>query len=249
MIDKLELNTKASILRKALNEDDFSPIDIFTLVQTIENLTLIFYPLENISGICYKGADSDVIVINSNQSVGRQRFSLAHELYHLYYDESEQHMVSMATIGEGDENERKADQFASYLLIPPASLHSQIEKLKIKRNRNQLAIDDVIALAQYYGVSHGAMLYRLRTEGLINHSQLDDMKTGVRDIAATLGYDTAIYYPVPKDKQTRVLGHYIKSSEILLKEDCISQGKYEELLLDAFRADIVYGVEEAVPVD
>ena len=104
-------------------------------------------------------------------------------------------------------------------------------------------------MAQYYGVSHGAMLYRLRTEGLINHLQLDDMKTGVRDIAATLGYDTAIYYPVPKDKQTRVLGHYIKSSEILLKEDCISQGKYEELLLDAFRADIVYGVEEAVPVD
>lgn len=249
MIDKLKLNTQASILRKKLGEDEFSPIDIFTLVQTIENLTLIFYPLENISGICYKGAQSNVIVINSNQSVGRQRFSLAHELYHLYYDKSEQHMVSMATIGEGDENERNADQFASYLLIPPASLLSQIDNLKTKRNRDELAIDDVIAFAQYYGVSHGAMLYRLKNEGLISQSQLDDMKTGVRDIAATLGYDTAIYYPAPKDKQMRVLGHYIKSSESLLNKDYISQGKYEELLLDAFRADIVYGVEEAVPVD
>lgn len=56
MIDKIDLNNKASNLRKKLGEDIESPVDIFNLVQKIENLTLVFYPLgSNISGVCYKG--------------------------------------------------------------------------------------------------------------------------------------------------------------------------------------------------
>ena len=39
-------------------------------------------------------------------------------------------------------------------------------------------------------------------------------------------------------------GRYIKQAEELLKRGLISDGKYEELLLEAFRADLVYGLEE-----
>ena len=48
-----------------------------------------------------------------------------------------------------------------------------------------------------------------------------------------------------------MLGHYIASSEKLLEEELISQGKYESLLLDAFRDDIVYGIagEEDITLD
>lgn len=98
-----------------MGADGEAPIDIFKLVQKIENLTLVFYGLgKNISGVCYKGTQSSLIVINSDMSLGRQRFSLAHELYHLYYDEVKKSSVSFILIGEGDETERKADQFASY---------------------------------------------------------------------------------------------------------------------------------------
>lgn len=41
----------------------------------------------------------------------------------------------------------------------------------------------------------------------------------------------------------RVLGHYIYQTENLLHENIISHGKYEELLLDAFRDDMVFGEE------
>jgi hypothetical protein len=90
LIDKLTLCTKALSLRKELGEDTTSPIDIFSLAHSIPQLTLVFYPMgEHLSGLCIKNDGYPVIAINSSMSVGRQRFSMAHELYHLYYDESE----------------------------------------------------------------------------------------------------------------------------------------------------------------
>lgn len=59
MIDKMELSIKTSQIRKKLGEDESSPIDIFALSQTIDSLTLMFYPLgKNISGACFKNSNS-----------------------------------------------------------------------------------------------------------------------------------------------------------------------------------------------
>ena len=244
MIDKMDLSSKATWLRKQLGEDEASPIDIFSLTQSIERLTLIFYPAgERISGICYKGKSSNAIIINSDMSIGRQKFSLAHELYHLYFDEKLGTTVSMKSIGEGDENEKKADQFASYFLIPQASLYAIIQDYKNKFNCNTLSIEEVIRLEQYFGVSHKAMLFRLYEEKGITKSQFDEMQENIVSRAARLGYDTSLYKPSEENKKMKVLGHYITQVEKLLERDIISNGKYEELLLDAFRDDIVYGNE------
>lgn len=131
MINKSLLSSQAAWLRKQLGADDSAPIDIFSLAQTIRNLTLILYPLGvNISGVCYRGEHSSVVVVNSDMSVGRQRFSLAHEFYHLFFDDSPALSVSEIVIGNGDQVERAADQFASYFLIPQASLYGLMRKLK-----------------------------------------------------------------------------------------------------------------------
>lgn len=83
--DKLELNSNAIYLRRKLfNEDVFSPIDIFALINDLQDFTLIFYPMsDRISGMCVKKKQSNIIGINSTLSYGRQRFTAAHELYHL----------------------------------------------------------------------------------------------------------------------------------------------------------------------
>ena len=53
MIDYADLMTKAERLRKQFGEDNNSPIDIFSLAQGIETLTIVYYPLGNkISGMC-----------------------------------------------------------------------------------------------------------------------------------------------------------------------------------------------------
>ena len=60
-------------------------------------------------------------------------------------------------------------------------------------------------------------------------------------IAKTLGYEEKLYLPTASELQKRTYGSYIQKAETLRNRDLISNGKYEELLLDAFRHDIVYG--------
>lgn len=241
LVNNIEISNKAALLRKELGEDGSSPVDIFTLVHTIDNITLILYPLgTKISGVCYKGDSSSVIAINSSMSLGRQRFSLAHELYHLYYDEKMSSSICSNKIGLGNENEKAADKFASYFLMPQLALYETIQKMK-KATKRKIDIQDIVKIEQYYGVSRQALLYRLQEEGELSASDAIGMQTDVIANAARLGYDTKLYKPLPIDKQKGTFGYYVKQAENLLNSNVISNGKYEEWLLDAYRDDIVYG--------
>ena len=104
-------------------------------------------------------------------------------------------------------------------------------------------VKDVIKLEQYFGVSRQAMLFCLQEEGELSHSDIAGMQKDVIFFAAKLGYDTSLYKPSPENKNRGTYGHYIKQAENLLQSGVISNGKYEEWLLDAFRDDIVYGDE------
>lgn len=242
MIDKLELCTKALSLRKELGEDTSSPIDIFSLAHTIPRLTLVFYPMgDHLSGMCIKNNGSPVIAINSSMSIGRQRFSMAHELFHLYFDENEYTTVCLMKIGDGNEVESAADQFASYFLIPPLALAEAIKK--IQGSSKNIGIREIVKLEQYFGVSRQAILYRLIDDNILKPQQADQFRQGVIQSAVNLGYDDTLYRPLSKDKQYKTFGFYIQQAEKLLEKDLISTGKYEQLLLSAFRSDLVYGDE------
>lgn len=243
MIDKLDLCTKALSLRKELGEDTTSPIDIFSLSHTIPQLTLVFYPMgDHLSGMCIRNDGNPVIAINSSMSVGRQRYSMAHELYHLYYDENKQSTVCAIKIGTGNDTEKAADQFASYFLIPPVALSESIKKVHGSSPDN-LDIKEIVKLEQYFGVSRQAMLCRLIEDKKLTSQQADQFRQGVIRSAVNLGYDDSLYKPLPEDKQYKTYGYYIQQAEELLQKDLVSNGKYEQLLLTAFRSDLVYGDE------
>ena len=143
MLDKLDLSTKAQELREQLGEDANSPVDIFSLANQIEGLTVVIYPLgENISGMCVRDSEIKLIAINSTMSYGRQRFSLAHELYHLYFDYESGFNVCSKRIDSNSEVEKCADQFASYFLAPYKSLRKVIRTMV---RDDKLSIQQVIA--------------------------------------------------------------------------------------------------------
>lgn len=243
MIDKLELCTKALSLRKELGEDTASPIDIFSLAHTIPQLTQVFYPMgDHLSGMCIKNDGNSVIAINSSMSVGRQRFSMAHELYHLYYDESKRSTVCAMKIGTGNSVEKVADQFASYFLMPPVALSEIIKKVH-NILMGSLGIREIVKLEQYFGVSRQALLFRLIEDNKLTLQQADQFRKGVIRSAVNLGYDDSLYKPLPENKQYKTYGYYIQQAEELLQKNLISTGKYEQLLLTAFRPDLVYGDE------
>lgn len=241
-MDKMQLRTQAEQIRHQWGIDLTSPVDIFACVKRIDNVTLISYPFgENVSGICAKSQKSSVIAVNSMQTLGRQRFTLAHEIYHYYFDNTGRATVCPVQVESGNEEEQNADMFASYLLVPPLTLSERIAFLQSKSSKC-LNVRDVIALEQYFQVSRKAMLFRLREEQLITQEESKAMEQNVRFTASTLGYDVTLYESSPVDRQKNTWGYYIEKAEELLKEHTISIGKYEEYLIDAFREDIVFGI-------
>lgn len=245
MICNADIMTKSIQLRTQLGEDANSPIDIFTLAQNVEHLTIVYYPMgENLSGVCLKGASgSNVIAMNSLMTVGRQRFSLAHEFYHLYFDNN-MTAICAKKIGVGQKTEKEADLFASYFLMPAASLKTRAETLRTK-SKNNLSIQDVVRLGQYFQVSHQAVVIRLKQDRLLNTDAADTMmRKSVRRLAESMGYSTELYRPLPVEKQYMTYGSYIDQAEQVFQRGLVSEGKYEELLLSAFRSDLVYGDNE-----
>lgn len=244
MIDNAEIMTKAIQLRKKLGEDGSSPIDIFAIVRDLGNVSLVFYPMgEKLSGICIKSDDENCVIgINSEMSRGRQNFSLAHELYHMYYDKT---LVSLCgkTIGAGKVIEKQADTFASYFLMPNDELNRKID-IYNEKNKN-LNIDDIIRIEQYFGVSHQATVIRLCNNKIITQNDADYyLHQSVRSRAESLGLNGDLYKPLPESKRYGTYGAYIGQANQLRQKNMISQGKYESLLLDAFRPDLVYGDDE-----
>ena len=137
------------------------------------------------------------------------------------------------------QSEKEADQFASYLLMPYDAL------LEYEHDKANWNLENVIDAEQFFQVSHQAMLNRLVCDNLLSNEVADEYKSiTVSTVAAKLGYGKELYFSTDKNKQYFTTGEYIRKVEKLAEKDLISEGKREELLLDAYRADIVYNFDE-----
>lgn len=245
-INETKIIVRAGQIRQRLGEDSDSPVDIFAMVQNIDRLTIVYYPLgDSLSGVCVKSEAGNIIAINSGMTIGRQRFSLAHELYHLYFDDNMSAFCSKS-IDTGSLIEREADLFASYFLMPPAALATKADELRKSNGNRELSMRDVIRIEQFFGVSHQAAVIRLKKDGYLSNSASNTlMCQSVKVPAAAMGFRTTLYMPTPESHRYMTYGSYISQVETAYDQDLISTGKYNELLLDAFRADIVYGLGES----
>lgn len=238
---RYELNYFAQQLRENNGEDDKSFVDVFGIINRLPNTTLVFYPLSNrISGMCIKVTNIDsLIVVNSTHSHGRQRFTAAHELYHLNFQEKFTNVIcSKDLIGVKDDEEINADDFASYFLAPMASFDAFVKSLVPPDGK--LTLNNIIEIEQNFQMSRQSTLIRLLRENFIKFQNYEEFKEDVISSAKTLGYNDHLYRPTPEEEQYFTSGAYIKMVEDLKTRGRISTGKYNELLLAAFRADIVY---------
>lgn len=244
MKEKIELNSEAINLRKEFGEDYNSSIDIFSLVHNNDDLTIVFYPMSSrLSGVCIRDGKNKIIGVNSKSTYGRQRFTIAHELYHLFFHENFSSIVCFKDLEMNkDVKEKEADIFASYFLAPYEALVYFIKE-QLGKNKQELNIEDVVKIEQNFGISRQATLWRLVNDGFLTKSTAETMKVGIISSARRLGYDDTLYTPTPENKQYGTFGKYIKLAENLKNKDKISHGKYEEILLNAFRSDIIYGFD------
>ena len=242
MKDKIKLNSYAVELRRDWDMNPYSPIDLFSIVLSkIKELTIIFYPMsEFTSGMAVKetnglGLNNIIIGINSNMSKGRQRFTLAHELYHILYEKGGELIICERS--NSSDSEKEADIFASYLLMPYVALERYVKS----NNISSWTLDEVIEVEQFFQLSHHAMLFRLHDQGFISEEEKEEFsKVYIGQEAKIRGYSDDLYTSTDKHRKYYSLGNYIRLIKKAKFSDKISKGKSDELLLDGFRGDLAY---------
>jgi len=201
------------------------PIHIKTLLLKLGIITK-YRPLsDKIYGLSMKTADNrfKFILVNSNSRRGRQHFTIAHELYHLFYDPNPKpHICNGA---ERDKSEMEANAFASVLLMPQEGILKSISDEELIANR--LKISTVLKLEQLFSVSHEAMVNRLKILKLISDKQRQELlDISIIEAAKAYGFDLSIYQ---KGNENLLLGNYGENLRELYDKQIISEGHYREL--------------------
>ena len=156
----LVLLRSASDLRNLAQQHDCYDnlvLDVEKLVQFIPGVKLEYVSMDStLSGSLSKQGEVWMIRVNSLHSRTRQRFSIAHELGHFVYHKDDENEFVDTTFFRGmasDNLEFAANKFASELLMPEEQVRQLIDKENIR---------SVAELAQRFGVSSAAMLYRVK---------------------------------------------------------------------------------------
>ena len=165
------------------------------------------------------------MLINSETTRGRQHFTVAHELYHLFYDDNLMHHICLDT-PEYSISEKNADLFAAALLLPHEGILNFLSPDEIKSKNIKLAT--VLKLEQLYSVSRQSLLYRLKALGLLNESNLQKLlQISVKESAKQYGYDLSLYCT---GNNNLIIGDFGEKARILFDTNKISEGHYNELL-------------------
>lgn len=148
----------AATLRKDFGLDESEPIlDICDLLQRIGiRLILIPSPLKEFFGLSVKLSENILAIgINKEESISIERkiFTIAHELGHiLLHSDSFQPEEKI----ERDKEEKEADEFASYFLLPEKGFWEEWHK------RQGLSfVQKVLQIKRIYKVSYKTVLHRL----------------------------------------------------------------------------------------
>ena len=135
------------------------PINPFQMLKD-EGVLFSLINFKKLEGVYVPATDADdapVVGINANRPITRQRFTAAHELCHHFRD-ADKH-ISCPISGKKSNIEYFADGFAAALLMPIHELRIQVNKRKNKRAT--ISFEDVLDIADYFGVSFQSCLFRI----------------------------------------------------------------------------------------
>ncbi|MBD5210306.1 MAG: ImmA/IrrE family metallo-endopeptidase [Bacteroidales bacterium] len=204
---------------------DTEAVNLKNLLLKLKVLT-IFRPLsDDFSGMSLKGGGRRFMLINCRQQRCRQHFTIAHELYHLFFDPNPMAHHS-STDGKKDDTEQCADAFAQMFLMPADGVRQMIPEEELVSGHVSLA--SVLRIEYYFAVSHAAALNRLYNLKLIDKADREKyMGLAVKRTAREYGYNTALYEP---GNENLVIGDFGEKARKLFEEEKISEGHYMELL-------------------
>lgn len=197
------------------------------------NVITVFRPLNNISGMALKLSTDESIkrfmLINSQQSLGRQNFTICHELYHLFIQQSFNYQICQTGIFDSkkDIEEYKADIFASYFLMPESGIFNLIPDIEL--DNNTISLSTILKIEHYFGCSRAALLIRLKDLGLLSEDRVNEFRQNIKLNAYQHGYENSLYEPT---KESHIIGDYGDKVKKLYDNDIISESHYATFMED-----------------
>jgi len=231
-MNNIEIIKAVRELRKYLGLDD----EIFhedTLLKLLEEKNYyIFYDnfgRDSISGAAYRKDSLKFILLNNAQCLGRQNFTLAHELAHLAI-----HKKDIFDLDDEDNSlEREANIFASHFLMPEEQVKFKLGSIK------QITKFDILIISQYFRVSFSAAAIRLsnicgKRKMPENYDQLqvydliDKYESEGDRLVKDLELDDSLYRPTHKTvyPKKKIMTKVVR----LYQDGKISFGKLNEII-------------------
>ena len=199
-----------------------------------ENILAVFLPLsKEFSGMAVRTENKSeikrFILINSAHTLGRQHFTICHELYHLFYqdDFKSEKTIACKFDKKNYPEEYYADVFASNLLLPTNGVMQLIPAQE--RIKNQISLRTILAIEQYYSCSRNALLNKLERLKIADQTYLKQFKSNIIKNALLHGYNTDLYL---FGNEGVIIGDYGSNASELFERGDISESAYFSLLED-----------------
>jgi Zn-dependent peptidase ImmA (M78 family) len=150
---------RAREARQALELDPAAPLGcLLDVVEQRAGLPVIVAALpDGVAGACHRDGDRALLWVNGRQFAPRQRFTLAHELAHVWCSHDGHAPVdSSATLSDtvSEPLEVQANAFAAEFLVPRAAMRALVD--------GEPSLDEVVVIAAAFGVSAPVVVYRLK---------------------------------------------------------------------------------------
>lgn len=159
-LKEAEVEEQANFIRKTFNLGHYPAVTLSKILEDYFGVKFIQFDLYQDSSAASTKCDLGAcMLINSRDTPWRQKFSVAHELFHiLTWNES------LFRKKKNDEkfhhhNEQMAHAFAAGLLMPEESIREEIRHVPFLK---KCPISDLMAIARKYEVSLQAFLFRLK---------------------------------------------------------------------------------------
>jgi len=172
----------------------------------------------------------NIIVINKDEAPWRQNFDLAHELFHLITWDAVVLSQNFTDEEYSEDIERKADIFASALLLPEDEVKKEI--MNRAEVTKQISYSDIVDIAIEFGVSTQALVYRLFHLRFL--SSFEKAKEVAKDFELLeLSKQKRI-----KEWEERESQQFINLAIRCLRKGLLSRGKFAEIVDLQDRSDI-----------
>lgn len=235
---RLECKEKAAKFRNRFGYGPDDPIHLRSFLLQ-HNVMTLFKPLSGgFGGMAMIVDQKRFMMVNQNHTLGKQHFTIAHELYHLFVQENfvSQKCKTGLFLKQQDLDEKKADLFAGNLLLPEIGVSSLIPE---EERKAEISAQTIFKIQQVYSVSVKATIYRLVELGFADESYYEKFQSGSTEKIRNLGFDTRLMYPGNKDL---TLGDYAVKAGILFQQGKISESVYMSYL-NAVNIDLLQKIE------